>query len=466
MTPHDKIDNSDADDNLNGTSHSTPSNPFPTTLADLHLPPNNTSLYTTLSNLKRHTLSIHNRFSSIISDSAFVEQVAKTYNLPLIANERAGSWYIPPSRKEGSVYFKSTDGHYSQWAFSLRRLNLQLLKVLDEKGGAVIVDSTRRGKGMSDALAKTVPGWVAVMNKVVFGGEGEVCVPSCVGESERSQMQARVEGWCEGFKGLGLDVQGLRGKGKPIRVVWVVNGEWDGVAEREEGKNLIVCCSASRRVRGAEGDGGDYIQGAADDSESWAKGLTAEVFWKYKDELMDAGEEELPDLIDKLVGEEKDGSSRTQDAVLIKPTTNLFLGAGVRASTTGYDLVVNCEGESGVEGKNLVDLKCHHGKHGPNSLRERAGAAHNAAKAALAANPTSNILVTCSTGKDLSVGIALILLCSFFDAQGLFSERPTSFIDKDFIRSRLAWITSSKSDANPSRATLQAVNTFLMNRPS
>ena len=47
------------------------------------------------------------------------------------------------------MYFKSTDGHHGQWAFSLRRLNLQLLKVLGEYGGAVVVDSTRRGK--SDA---------------------------------------------------------------------------------------------------------------------------------------------------------------------------------------------------------------------------------------------------------------------------------------------------------------------------
>lgn len=35
-------------------------------------------------------------------------------------------------------------------------------------------------------------------------------------------------------------------------------------------------------------------------------------------------------------------------------------------------------------------------------------------------------------------------------------------IDKQFIRQRLAWIMSSKHDANPSRSTLQSVNAFLM----
>jgi tRNA A64-2'-O-ribosylphosphate transferase len=215
-----------------------------------------------------------------------------------------------------------------------------------------------------------------------------------------------------------------------------------------------------------EGDGGGYIQGAADDSESWSRGLTASMFWEHKDELMGVGEDGLPDLIDKLVSEEKKTSPADLDAVLIKPTTTLFLGAGTKSSATGYDLVVNCEGESGAERKNVINLKCHHGKHGPHSLRERAGTAHAAVKAALAADPASRILVTCSTGRDLSVGIALIVLCNFFDVHGLVSEASARGIDKDFIRSRLAWITSSKPDANTSRATLQAVNTFLMNRPS
>lgn len=37
-------------------------------------------------------------------------------------------------------------------------------------------------------------------------------------------------------------------------------------------------------------------------------------------------------------------------------------------------------------------------------------------------------------------------------------------IDKGFIRRRLAWLTMAKPDVNPSRATLQAVNGFLMPR--
>ncbi|KAJ4306389.1 tRNA A64-2'-O-ribosylphosphate transferase [Collariella sp. IMI 366227] len=109
-----------------------------------------------LGDLKRSNLSITNRLRSICTDAEFVEEVANTLGLPLVANERCGSWYIDPARKAGSAYFKSTDGHTGQWKFSLRRLNLHLLELIGERDG-IIVDSTRRGKRMPDALSKQYP---------------------------------------------------------------------------------------------------------------------------------------------------------------------------------------------------------------------------------------------------------------------------------------------------------------------
>ena len=53
----------------------------------------------------------------------------------MIANERCGSWYVEPRLKKGSAYFKSTDGHWGQWGFSLRRLNLEVLKLAGGGGG-------------------------------------------------------------------------------------------------------------------------------------------------------------------------------------------------------------------------------------------------------------------------------------------------------------------------------------------
>ncbi len=97
-------------------------NPFPSSISSLILPTASQGFSRTLKSLRRSTLSIQNRLASIQDDSDFVQQVAAEYNLPLVANERCGSWYIPPEKKSGSGYFKSTDGHSGQWSFSLRRL--------------------------------------------------------------------------------------------------------------------------------------------------------------------------------------------------------------------------------------------------------------------------------------------------------------------------------------------------------
>lgn len=118
----------------------------PLQVADLIFPVASTSVRDTLGELKRSNLTIKNRLQSIYADAQFVQLVARAYGLPLVANERCGSWYIPAAHcardeeegiyiKEGSVYFKSTDGHFGQWAFSLRRLNLHILDLIGSKGG-------------------------------------------------------------------------------------------------------------------------------------------------------------------------------------------------------------------------------------------------------------------------------------------------------------------------------------------
>ncbi|KAK8927085.1 tRNA A64-2'-O-ribosylphosphate transferase [Metarhizium anisopliae] len=114
--------------------------------------PSQPSLSTLLTSLKRSTLSIHNRLTSILSDAEFVHQAAQALKQPpsndnanqetqeraprpLVANERCGSWYIPPGDKYASAYFKSTDGHERAWKFSTRRLNLHLLDMIEKHDG-------------------------------------------------------------------------------------------------------------------------------------------------------------------------------------------------------------------------------------------------------------------------------------------------------------------------------------------
>ena len=100
------------------------------------------------------------------------------------------------------------------------------------------------------------------------------------------------------------------------------------------------------------------------------------------------------------------------------------------------------------------------------------------------------ITVLCPTGTDLCVGVGLALLCLYYDDQGGLKkkEREKEVIDKALVTRRLNWIllsldssrdetttmnnknvgTNEEGNSNkkgPSRATLQAVKSFLMSPP-
>ena len=107
----------------------------PLSHTQLIFPTASRGISSTLTSLKRTNLSISNRLHSIKQDAAFVQTVSETSHLPLIANERCGSWYVPLDRKAGSAYFKSTDGHHGKWGFNLRRLNLQVLDIVGRDEG-------------------------------------------------------------------------------------------------------------------------------------------------------------------------------------------------------------------------------------------------------------------------------------------------------------------------------------------
>ena len=510
---------------------------FPTTVAHLNFRDETVgsqSLYRSMRDLRRATLSIPNRLRSILRDADFVQHVVTEQSpegskLPLIANERCGSWYIPPDRKAGSAYFKSTDGHFGQWDFSLRRLNLQVLSIVGKYGGAVIVDSTRRGKSMPDAFAKTVPIWAVVMNIVLFPDVPKSHTfqrppePYGLGDSEVSQIEKRLDGFVKALKSLNLDLQGLRQELEmPMKLSWRVNdlatssrdlGNDSRSEACLENYHRVILCSASRRVLGAEMSEAAYIQGAGDDSEGWSRGLTPTLFWQHKDALLNTPESELENLIQVLIADARKDRKGTV-AVRIAPTSNLYIAKasiddlvvptsptfGANATPTEdqwgnrpghkavkkFDMVISCS-KSGVShpGGGAIDLACRTGKLGSRDLRDKLGPVQEFAKLGLKRDPTASILITCETGRDLCVGVALILLCLFYDDEGNVMLRPDprtfskvdsngdhvwssviETMDKSFIRRRLAWIVSSHSDANPSRTTLQSINSFLIERPN
>ena len=143
---------------------------------------------------------------------------------PCFANARAGTWYAASTAREGDgwgwdgCYFKSTDGHNNNWAFSRTRLNERVAHEAAKAGGCVIVDATRSSvKRFPDALSKTVPIWADTLNGARADAEKDPAVwcdgpyfPDWVAEHERNSIRARVGGFEASFRSVEWDVGELR----------------------------------------------------------------------------------------------------------------------------------------------------------------------------------------------------------------------------------------------------------------
>ena len=169
---------------------------------------------------------------------------------------------------------------------------------------------------------------------------------------------------------------------------------------------------------------GGYIQGAGDDSEGWSKGLTPTLFWRHSEQLRATSEEEMLDLIQDLITTNLEYNAACGDTVKIGPT-RLFVGSWSSiAQAEQYDGVVTCVGtefskpeeESKQDGgKRVLNLLCGVGKLGSRALRSQLP--HIPPFIANLPNSgcAPKILFLCATGKDLSIGVALAVLCLFFD---------------------------------------------------
>ena len=191
-----------------------------------------------------------------------------------------------------------------------------------------------------------------------------------------------------------------------------------------EDYHTVVCCTASRRVYGAEMTEDGYIQGAGDDSEGWSKSLTPFLFWRHYNQFLAAVEEDVPDLIQKLSIADPDNSFEIDDAVRVAPT-RLYIGTVLSvARAERYDGIVICRGSAPCEldqdfkddgARKVLDLHCGDGKIGSRALRSQLPCIPPFIASLPDNGSPPKILFVCPTGKDLSVGMALVVLCLFFD---------------------------------------------------
>lgn len=384
--------------------------------------------------IRRNTRTLRNRLLSIYSDSRFIVSVAANTAFPVLPNSRAGDWYVPPAlfRDASSVYFKSTDGHTNAWKFSLRRLNLHLLTIAGQSGGAFIVDSTRRGKRFPDSLAKTIPIWIAVLNSALFPElfpTPQLCsTPLAVSKHEIVAIDRLLPKFLVRFLELGLDLAELRERlrGRPMKAVWVSPATGGDLKIEDDNWVWLILVTASSVVRTDSSVEGEYVQGAGDDHEGWAGevGLSPDVFWTHATEIIDAarlGDDEVHAAVKKAVEEErKDMSTSLIGAPLkpITPTTNVFIASHPEASAA---VIAALADEVDVflfdcaitplrpPSSTVVHLPIPPSKKGNKPLRLQL-------PGLLSQLPSEGrIVFTCARGDDVAPAAALAYLCLFYD---------------------------------------------------
>ena len=326
---------------------------------------------------------------------------------------------------------------------------------------------------MPDALCKTVPIWIAVLNRLIFTDRPASHVLSTpadvVSRSEHAQIEERLPQCVSALRDLNLDVLALRSKlgGRPVRATWLTpDSELAVQPHAEPHWNHIVLCTASGRTVSGKPNTFAYVQGAADDQESWALGLTPPVFWNNSRALLSASEEDLPELIATLMSSATVATG-AREPVLAKPTASIWVGSNATAESYSgdFDIVISCAGnpddrlaEALKDG--YIHLACVQGKTGSRQLRK---ALTKLSSLAERLSASSKVLVTCSTGRDLAIGAALALIClCCADDGSLLPPGSNPPLSKTLIKRRLSWLMVSIPDAAPSRATLQSVNAFLL----
>ena len=236
---------------------------------------------------------------------------------------------------------------------------------------------------MPDALSKTVPIWVCVLNRLLFPDAQETHIlqtpKNAVSPSEYSQIDKRIPDFVRDFKALDLDISSYRSRlrNKPMEVVWVTpDGIIPSDTPKNDTRNVIILCTASGQTSLGPQDNVKYVQGAADDSESWAHGLTASSFWANTDVLLSGSEDDLPHLIRSIVTNssiQKDGYALP---TLVKPTESISIcsNAQLEVFCPDFDVVIHCCDTptsilpSRIKNK-YIHLRCATGKVGSRQLR-------------------------------------------------------------------------------------------------
>lgn len=393
-------------------------------------------------------ITVRDRLLSIKHDAEYVDKLRESFpDFPVIPNERCGSWYVRPALYADSnvqpVYFKSTDGHEGEWSFSTRRLNMHLLKVLSEHGGALVVDSTRRERKIPDSFSKTVPIWAAVVNEAVHGRGDWLRTPrEVVSLEEEERIRELLPTFCASFRNVRDRIPGGVPVCPPVRVFWVYPGSEVPTFGKGECDFVPLVLVTASDVGGGGGEcmseGYMYVAGAGDDHEMWAGELTPESFWACNSDSKRAGcvVHDVHDVNRNIsFGRLDSGNCGVVNSESFREFTKVIVLDPYFACDSECEWIVQVPAVSGT-------------KPGARMLRRWLD------RIVLSVNEEDRVLVLCGRGDDLAVGVVLCLLNR---------NRRREDISKISIRGDFVEL-SRFGRLNPQRATLNAVHEYLLKR--
>lgn len=445
--------------------------------------------------LRRENKDVWSRLASIAHDAQYVEDVrGACYPLPLVANLRCGAWYTDPAHLASTSYFKSTDGHMHQWDFSLKRANLNLVHVIQSPGvessltGCLIIDSTRRGKRYPDALSKTAPIWCAVLNRASHRVHGTPALipplhvpPEQISPSEHAQIEAQLDVWIDKLCTSDLPVPCLV---KPLHPVFVHAPHIPALSSEAHHHVVLVSVSPSTPPLSFHTMHASYVQGAGDDHEAWAHGLTPALFWRHKRKLMapELQREERIQLVCDIVQTEREQAGQvawlsshdtaiqivgTPIYIQACPTTHKFC----ERERVSYALIVHCAQPDTTP--HILGLGLDASKRGLNAFSAALPRVVDTVTDVLRKETHGRgVLFCCTDGSQLSGAMVVATLAASFDKDrhfvGMGDDAYAHLtehrrrLSKDDTQRRLQWLTASSLHASPSRAHLQRVNAYLL----
>lgn len=145
-------------------------------------------------------------------------------------------------------------------------------------------------------------------------------LPLWIPQTEKAAIESRMPHWINQFESCGADISSLvHHLKKPLRPLWISQNTliWLNEVPQYQSWDFtpVIMVSASGRdglmKQSVQAEfSWRYIPGAGDDEESWARGLTPDLFWKNAFSIVDAGPEACTRMVSEIV--ERDRVYRAQ----------------------------------------------------------------------------------------------------------------------------------------------------------